>query len=78
MRALEDTIARHGRRERWSRCVPAPAHRHGDLERRISEADAYLQIMIDLINVSITYIIINTSLKSSAPHHSVLPGLMRH
>ncbi|CAK1553082.1 unnamed protein product [Leptosia nina] len=50
VRALEDTIARHGRRERWSRCVPAPAHRHGDLERRISEADAYLQIMIELVN----------------------------
>ncbi|XP_034835638.1 oxysterol-binding protein-related protein 9 [Maniola hyperantus] len=50
VRALEDTIARHGRRERWSRCVPAPAHRHGDLERRISEADAYLQIMIELVS----------------------------
>ncbi|XP_038211060.1 oxysterol-binding protein-related protein 9 isoform X2 [Zerene cesonia] len=50
VRALEDTITRHGRRERWSRCVPAPAHRHGDLERRISEADAYLQIMIELVN----------------------------
>ncbi|KAJ2948398.1 hypothetical protein O0L34_g7637 [Tuta absoluta] len=49
VRALEDTIARHGRRERWSRSVPAPAHRHGDLERRISEADAYLQIMIELV-----------------------------
>ncbi|XP_023939762.1 oxysterol-binding protein-related protein 9 [Bicyclus anynana] len=49
VRALEDTILRHGRRERWSRCVPAPAHRHGDLERRISEADAYLQIMIELV-----------------------------
>ncbi|XP_050682583.1 oxysterol-binding protein-related protein 9 isoform X2 [Leptidea sinapis] len=48
VRALEDTISRHGRRERWSRCVPAP--RHGDLERRISEADAYLQIMIELVN----------------------------
>ncbi|CAH2232406.1 jg20999 [Pararge aegeria aegeria] len=50
VRALEDTIVRHGRRERWSRCVPAPAHRHGDLERRISEADAYLQIMIELVS----------------------------
>ncbi|CAH0713105.1 unnamed protein product, partial [Brenthis ino] len=50
VRALEDTIARHGRRERWSRCVHAPAHRHGDLERRISEADAYLQIMIELVS----------------------------
>ncbi|XP_075981680.1 oxysterol-binding protein-related protein 9 [Anticarsia gemmatalis] len=50
VRALEDTIARHGRRERWSRCMPAPRHRHGDLERRISEADAYLQIMIELVN----------------------------
>ena len=52
MRSLEDTIVRHGRRERWSRCVHAPAHRHGDLERRISEADAYLQVMIELVNVS--------------------------
>ncbi|XP_049876841.1 oxysterol-binding protein-related protein 9 isoform X2 [Pectinophora gossypiella] len=50
VRALEDTISRHGRRERWSRCVPAPSHRHGDLERRISEADAYLQIMIELVS----------------------------
>ncbi|CAB3257899.1 unnamed protein product [Arctia plantaginis] len=50
VRALEDTISRHGRRERWSRCVPAPRHRHGDLERRIAEADAYLQIMIELVN----------------------------
>ncbi|XP_050550873.1 oxysterol-binding protein-related protein 9 [Spodoptera frugiperda] len=50
VRALEDTIARHGRRERWSRCMPAPRHRHGDLERRISEADAYLQIMIELVS----------------------------
>ncbi|KAJ8717458.1 hypothetical protein PYW08_005857 [Mythimna loreyi] len=50
VRALEDTISRHGRRERWSRCVPAPRHRHGDLERRISEADAYLQIMIELVS----------------------------
>ncbi|KAJ0173942.1 hypothetical protein K1T71_010088 [Dendrolimus kikuchii] len=50
VRALEDTIARHGRRERWSRSVPAPSHRHGDLERRISEADAYLQIMIELVS----------------------------
>ncbi|XP_050352152.1 oxysterol-binding protein-related protein 9 isoform X1 [Nymphalis io] len=50
VRALEDTIARHGRRERWSRSVPAPAHRHGDLERRIAEADAYLQIMIELVS----------------------------
>ncbi|GBP61990.1 Oxysterol-binding protein-related protein 9 [Eumeta japonica] len=49
VRALEDTIARHGRRERWCRAVPAPAHRHGDLERRVAEADAYLQIMIDLV-----------------------------
>ncbi|XP_060805648.1 oxysterol-binding protein-related protein 9 isoform X1 [Amyelois transitella] len=30
--------------------MPAPRHRHGDLERRISEADAYLQIMIELVN----------------------------
>ncbi|XP_028027331.1 oxysterol-binding protein-related protein 9 [Bombyx mandarina] len=50
VRALEDTILRHGRRERWSRCVPAPRHRHGDLERRIAEADAYLQIMIELVS----------------------------
>ncbi|XP_052755654.1 oxysterol-binding protein-related protein 9 isoform X1 [Galleria mellonella] len=50
VRALEDTISRHGRRERWSRSMPAPRHRHGDLERRISEADAYLQIMIDLVS----------------------------
>ncbi|XP_068620059.1 oxysterol-binding protein-related protein 9 isoform X2 [Battus philenor] len=50
VRALEETIARHGRRERWSRSVPAPAHRHGDLERRVAEADAYLQIMIDLVS----------------------------
>ncbi|XP_041984723.1 oxysterol-binding protein-related protein 9 [Aricia agestis] len=47
VRALEDTIGRHGRRDRW-RCVPAP-HRRGDLERRIAEADAYLQLMIDLV-----------------------------
>lgn len=50
VRALEDTIARHGRRERWSRSMPAALHRHGDLERRISEADAYLQIMIELVS----------------------------
>lgn len=50
VRALEDTISRHGRRERWSRSMPAPRHRHGDLERRIAEADAYLQIMIELVN----------------------------
>ncbi|XP_053614682.1 oxysterol-binding protein-related protein 9 isoform X2 [Plodia interpunctella] len=49
VRALEDTISRHGVRERWSRNM-APRHRHGDLERRISEADAYLQIMIELVN----------------------------
>ncbi|XP_063894170.1 oxysterol-binding protein-related protein 9 isoform X3 [Helicoverpa armigera] len=30
--------------------MPAPRHRHGDLERRISEADAYLQIMIELVS----------------------------
>ncbi|CAG5043105.1 unnamed protein product [Parnassius apollo] len=50
VRALEETIARHGRRERWSRAVPAPAHRHCDLERRVAEADAYLQIMIELVS----------------------------
>ncbi|XP_045537412.1 oxysterol-binding protein-related protein 9 [Papilio machaon] len=49
VRALEETIARHGRRERWARCVPAPARRHDDLERRVAEADAYLQIMIELV-----------------------------
>ncbi|XP_063626520.1 oxysterol-binding protein-related protein 9-like [Cydia splendana] len=49
VRALEDTISRHGRRSRWSRSVPAPSARHGDLERRIAEADAYLQIMIELV-----------------------------
>ncbi|XP_063366968.1 oxysterol-binding protein-related protein 9 [Cydia amplana] len=49
VRSLEDTISRHGRRSRWSRSVPAPSARHGDLERRIAEADAYLQIMIELV-----------------------------
>ncbi|KAG7301726.1 hypothetical protein JYU34_014713 [Plutella xylostella] len=47
VRALEDTISRHGRRERWSR-LPAPPPRRSDLERRVAEADKYLQIMIDL------------------------------
>ncbi|KAI8419801.1 hypothetical protein MSG28_008452 [Choristoneura fumiferana] len=53
VRALEDTILRHGRRERWSRSVPAPTARHGDLERRIAEADAYLQIMIELVSLGL-------------------------
>ncbi|XP_026743812.1 oxysterol-binding protein-related protein 9 isoform X2 [Trichoplusia ni] len=68
VRALEDTISRHGRRERWSRCMPAPRHRHGDLERRIAEADAYLQIMIELVSK------MNTRVSELADPHEKTKG----
>ncbi|CAD0202972.1 unnamed protein product [Chrysodeixis includens] len=68
VRALEDTISRHGRRERWSRSMPAPRHRHGDLERRIAEADAYLQIMIELVSK------MNTRVSELADPHEKTKG----
>ncbi|CAG9813105.1 unnamed protein product [Phaedon cochleariae] len=43
--ALEETIIRHGSRMRWDTQQPSPTIK--DLDIRVSEADAYLQIMID-------------------------------
>lgn len=64
MRALEDTIARHHRAGKHGAPVagipvlggaPGPVGATGarprDFERRVAEADAYLQIMIEQIKV---------------------------
>ncbi|XP_077294689.1 oxysterol-binding protein-related protein 9 isoform X2 [Arctopsyche grandis] len=59
VRALEDTILRHGRVGRGTTgIIGVPGNGGGgiararplDFERRVSEADAYLQIMIDQVN----------------------------
>ncbi|KAG5875868.1 hypothetical protein JTB14_037868 [Gonioctena quinquepunctata] len=43
--ALEETIFRHGNRMRWDTHHPSPTIK--DFDNKVSEADAYLQIMID-------------------------------
>nr|XP_023024063.1 oxysterol-binding protein-related protein 9 [Leptinotarsa decemlineata] len=43
--ALEETIFRHGSRMRWDTHHPSPTIK--DFDNKVSEADAYLQIMID-------------------------------
>ncbi|CAH1114531.1 unnamed protein product [Psylliodes chrysocephalus] len=43
--ALEETIIRHGNRLRYETHHPSPTIR--DFDNRVSEADAYLQLMID-------------------------------
>ncbi|XP_030761058.1 oxysterol-binding protein-related protein 9 isoform X2 [Sitophilus oryzae] len=43
--ALEDTIFRHGKGSRWEPPHPTPTLK--DFDNRVSEADAYLQIMIE-------------------------------
>ncbi|CAG9858970.1 unnamed protein product [Phyllotreta striolata] len=43
--ALEETIIRHGNRLRYDSHHPSPTIR--DFDNRVSEADAYLQLMID-------------------------------
>ncbi|GLV39794.1 uncharacterized protein CBL_08140 [Carabus blaptoides fortunei] len=45
VRALEDTILRHANRLSWDTNRPPPTIR--DFDNKVSEADAYLQIMID-------------------------------
>lgn len=59
MRALEETILKHSRAGRGTTgIIGMPGNGAGivrarplDFERRVSEADAYLQIMIDQVNV---------------------------
>ncbi|XP_022921236.1 oxysterol-binding protein-related protein 9 isoform X2 [Onthophagus taurus] len=45
VRALEDTIFRHGSRMRWESSRPPPTMK--DFDYKVSEADAYLQLMIE-------------------------------
>ncbi|XP_008195979.1 oxysterol-binding protein-related protein 9 isoform X2 [Tribolium castaneum] len=45
VRALEDTIFRHGNRTLWDNHRPPPTIK--DFDNKVSEADAYLQLMID-------------------------------
>ncbi|XP_019877169.2 oxysterol-binding protein-related protein 9 isoform X3 [Aethina tumida] len=45
VRALEDTIIRHGSRIKWDMQQPSPTIK--DFDNKVSEADAYLQLMID-------------------------------
>jgi len=45
VRALEDTIFRHGNRIRWDSHGPPPTIK--DFDNKVSEADAYLQLMIE-------------------------------
>uniref|UniRef100_V5GZE6 Oxysterol-binding protein-related protein n=1 Tax=Anoplophora glabripennis TaxID=217634 RepID=V5GZE6_ANOGL len=43
--ALEETIIRHGSRTRWDSHHPSPTIK--DFDNKVSEADAYLQLMIE-------------------------------
>ncbi|KAI4466766.1 ph domain [Holotrichia oblita] len=45
VRALEETIFRHGSKMRWDVSKPSPTMK--DFDQKVSEADAYLQLMID-------------------------------
>ncbi|XP_076260251.1 oxysterol-binding protein-related protein 9 isoform X2 [Rhynchophorus ferrugineus] len=45
VRALEDTIFRHGKGSRWEPPHPPPTLK--DFDNKVSEADAYLQLMIE-------------------------------
>ncbi|KAB0805485.1 hypothetical protein PPYR_02455 [Photinus pyralis] len=45
VRALEDTILRHANRLRWDSSAPVPSVK--DFDNKVSEADAYLQLMIE-------------------------------
>ncbi|KAF2893863.1 hypothetical protein ILUMI_12304 [Ignelater luminosus] len=45
VRALEDTILRHANRMRWDSNRPPPTVK--DFDNKVSEADAYLQLMIE-------------------------------
>ncbi|XP_025832138.1 oxysterol-binding protein-related protein 9 [Agrilus planipennis] len=45
VRALEDTIYRHAHRTKWDTMRPPPTVK--DFDNKVSEADAYLQLMID-------------------------------
>ncbi|KAK5647456.1 hypothetical protein RI129_002348 [Pyrocoelia pectoralis] len=45
VRALEDTILRHANRLRWDSTAPPPSVK--DFDNKVSEADAYLQLMIE-------------------------------
>ncbi|CAH0551346.1 unnamed protein product [Brassicogethes aeneus] len=45
VRALEDTIIRHGSQMKWDAYHPSPTLK--DFDNKVSEADAYLQLMID-------------------------------
>ncbi|XP_034246965.1 oxysterol-binding protein-related protein 9 isoform X2 [Thrips palmi] len=47
IRALEDTILRHAHKLRWDPSKPAPSVQ--DFDKKLVEADAYLQILIDQI-----------------------------
>ncbi|XP_058810229.1 oxysterol-binding protein-related protein 9 isoform X2 [Phymastichus coffea] len=47
VRALEDTILRHSH-SRWNPRKPPPKH---DFDRKVAEADAYLQLLIDQIKL---------------------------
>ncbi|XP_032454635.1 oxysterol-binding protein-related protein 9 isoform X1 [Nasonia vitripennis] len=47
VRALEDTILRHSH-TRWDPRKPPPKH---DFDRKVAEADAYLQLLIDQIKL---------------------------
>ncbi|GFG40188.1 hypothetical protein Cfor_09776 [Coptotermes formosanus] len=47
IRALEDTILRHAHRMRWDPNKPAPTVH--EFDKKLAEADAYLQILIDQI-----------------------------
>lgn len=48
VRALEDTIFRHGTRVRWDSTGIQPTIK--DFDNKVSEADAYLQLMIEQTN----------------------------
>ncbi|KAJ1530369.1 hypothetical protein ONE63_005278 [Megalurothrips usitatus] len=47
IRALEDTILRHAHKLRWDPSKPAPSVQ--DFDKKLVEADAYLQILIDQV-----------------------------
>ncbi|GLH05732.1 Oxysterol-binding protein [Gryllus bimaculatus] len=47
IRGLEDTILRHAHRMRWDATKPAPSVE--DFDKKLTEADAYLQIIIDQV-----------------------------
>ncbi|XP_049964707.1 oxysterol-binding protein-related protein 9 isoform X5 [Schistocerca serialis cubense] len=47
IRALEDTILRHAHRMRWDPTRPAPTLK--DFDRKLADADSYLQMVIDQV-----------------------------